>query len=91
MLASFSIVPLGGSASLRQYVAEIVDLVDRSGLDYRLGAMQTTVEGDRRAVMALIMKCHNHVAKKVPRVLTTIQIDDRQVVCHLFGEKGLSL
>lgn len=82
MLASFSIVPIGGSAQLRNYVAQVIDIVERSGLNYRLGAMHTTVEGERRAVMALIMKCHSHIAKKVPRVLTTIQIDDRR------GTKG---
>lgn len=77
MLASFSIVPIGVGEELKDYVAEILSIIDESGLDYRLGAMQTTVEGDADQVMALVMKCHKHMKKKAPRVLTSIKIDDR--------------
>jgi len=78
MLASFSIIPLGVGEELKNYVAEIIDMIDRSGLDYKSGAMQTTVEGDSEAVMDLIMKCHHFMRKKAPRVLTHITIDDRE-------------
>ena len=46
MLASFSIAPVGVGEALSKHVAEIVDIIDKSGLKYKLGAMQTTVEGD---------------------------------------------
>jgi uncharacterized protein (TIGR00106 family) len=78
MLASFSIVPIGVGEELKSQVAAVIDLIDRSGLSYKLGAMQTTVEGDPEAVMALIMKCHEKMKEKVPRVLTSITIDDRK-------------
>ena len=77
MLASFSIVPMGVGEELKEYVAEILSIIDESGLDYRLGAMQTTVEGGTDEVMALVMKCHKHMKEKAPRVLTSIKIDDR--------------
>jgi len=77
MLASFSIVPIGVGEELKGYVAEILSIIDESGLDYRLGAMQTTVEGETDKVMALVMKCHKHMMSKAPRVLTSIRIDDR--------------
>jgi uncharacterized protein YqgV (UPF0045/DUF77 family) len=38
-----SIVPLGQGESVSQYVAECVDIVDRSGLNYELHAMGTIV------------------------------------------------
>jgi uncharacterized protein (TIGR00106 family) len=78
MLASFSIAPVGAGVKLKRYVAEILDIIDRSGLPYRLGAMQTTVEGDEERVMALIMECHRHMRRKARRVLTHIAIDDRE-------------
>ena len=46
MLASFSIAPVGVGENLSEHVAEIVDIIDKSGLKYKLGAMQTTVEGE---------------------------------------------
>jgi uncharacterized protein YqgV (UPF0045/DUF77 family) len=58
MLASFSISPVGVGEALSKHVAEIVDIIDKSGLEYKLGAMQTTVEGDDAEVVALILQCH---------------------------------
>lgn len=77
MLASFSVVPMGGNEGVARQVAAVLDLVDRSGLAYRIGAMQTTVEGDPDQVMALIMACHEHMRTLAPRVLTHIALDDR--------------
>ena len=78
MLASFAIVPIGVGEELKEQVARIIQTIDESGLDYRLGAMQTTVEGEQSAVMALIMRCHQQMRELAPRVLTHITIDDRQ-------------
>jgi uncharacterized protein (TIGR00106 family) len=69
---------MGVGVELKEHVAEVLKIIDESGLDYRLGAMQTTVEGETDEVMALVMKCHNHMAGKAPRVLTKITIDDRK-------------
>jgi uncharacterized protein (TIGR00106 family) len=78
MLASFSISPVGVGEALSKHVAEIVDIIDKSGLKYKLGAMQTTVEGDDAEVMALILRCHRHMRAKAKRVVTHIAIDDRE-------------
>ncbi|MDZ7859080.1 MAG: MTH1187 family thiamine-binding protein [Candidatus Krumholzibacteriota bacterium] len=78
MLASFSVAPVGVGESLSKYVAEIISLIDESGLDYRMGAMHTTVEGPQEEVMSLIMDCHNLMKEKAGRVLTSITIDDRK-------------
>ncbi len=77
MLASFSVVPLGVEGGAGRLVAQVLELVEQSGLDYRVGAMQTTVEGDTDAVMALVMACHNRMRDLAPRVLTHITLDDR--------------
>jgi uncharacterized protein (TIGR00106 family) len=78
MLASFSLSPVGVGEALSKHVAEIVDIIDRSGLEYKLGAMQTTVEGNDAEVMALILQCHRHMRAKAKRVVTHIAIDDRE-------------
>jgi uncharacterized protein (TIGR00106 family) len=77
VLASFSIVPIGVGEELKEHVAMIIDLVDQSGMKYKAGAMQTTVEGESQQVMDLIMTCHGLMKEKASRVLTHIVIDDR--------------
>lgn len=77
MLASFSVVPVGVGEELKKYVADIIRIIDASGLDYRLGAMETTVEGDPAEVWDVIRKCHERMRELSPRVLTHVAIDDR--------------
>lgn len=77
MLASFSVVPIGVGEELKEIIADVLSIIDESGLKYTLGAMQTTIEGEEDEVMALIMKCHRRVREIAPRVLTHITIDDR--------------
>jgi len=78
MIASFSIVPIGVGEELKEKIAELVPIIERSGLDYVMGAMQTTVEGDPQKLIEVIMACHRHMRTVAPRVLTHITIDDRE-------------
>ena len=55
-----------------------VDIVDRSGLPYRLNPMGTVIEGSFDEVLALIARCHKAVMKDCERVSTIIKIDDRK-------------
>ncbi|MGC8551040.1 MAG: thiamine-binding protein [Acidobacteriaceae bacterium] len=82
MLASFSVAPMEVQGGAKDLVAEMLRIVDASGLDYELGAMQTTVEGDAERVMETIQACHQRMLELAPRVLTHIAIDDRR------GAKG---
>jgi len=78
MLAEFSVVPIGKGESVSEYVAECLEMVVASGLDYRVNPMGTVVEGDYDEVMDLIKSCHEKVMERCPRVITTIKIDDRR-------------
>lgn len=80
MIVEFSVAPVGTGVSMSEQVARCLDLVDRSGLDYRLTPMGTIVEGDWEALLELIRRCHFAVREGAPRVLTTIRIDDRRDV-----------
>jgi uncharacterized protein (TIGR00106 family) len=91
MLAQFSIVPIGVGESLSRYVAEIVKEVEKSGLDYRLTAMATIVEGSDDEVFALLKRCHQKAKRFAPRVLTTIIIDDRKSAKNRLTGKVLSV
>lgn len=77
MLVQFSIVPVGTGESISEHVAEVIRIVDESGLPYRTNPMGTVVEGEWNEVMDLIARCHRRALERSPRVLTSISIDDR--------------
>jgi len=77
-VAEFSVTPIGKGVSVGEYVARCVDLVDRSGLPYKLNPMGTVVEGPFDRVLDLISRCHKAVAEDCERVSTMVKIDDRK-------------
>src|SRR5436309_15996871 len=77
-IAEFSITPIGRGVSVGEHVARAVDIVDRSGLPYRVNPMGTVIEGSFDEVLALITRCHKAVMKNCQRVSTIIQIEDRK-------------
>ncbi|HCU26070.1 MAG TPA: hypothetical protein DF383_13720 [Deltaproteobacteria bacterium] len=80
MLAEFSIIPLDRGMGMKDSIAALLDLVDRSGLNYELTAMGTLVEGDDAKVWDLLRQCHDQATQISDRVETHITIDDRKGV-----------
>ena len=78
MIASFSVIPIGTGVELKEQVAEIVKVIDDSGLPYRTTAMATEIEGRWEEVMAVVKAAHDLGRRFSGRVLTTITIDDRE-------------
>jgi uncharacterized protein (TIGR00106 family) len=78
MLAEFSIIPIGEGSSLGDRLAEVLRIVDASGIPYKINPMGTVVEGEWNEVIGLITKCHKAVMKTGERAVTTISIDDRK-------------
>ena len=78
MLAELSIIPLGKGTSLSDELAEILKLIDASGLAYQLTPSGTCIEGDWDAVMRLARQCHDHARSVSPHVITTMTIEDEQ-------------
>ena len=77
VLLEFSISPLGKGDSVSQYVARTLDIIDRSGLDYRLHAMGTIIEGELDQVLAVLKVCLDAVAADCDRVSCTAKLDYR--------------
>ncbi len=78
MIVNFSIVPIGKGNSLSTQVADVLKIVDESGINYKLHSMGTILEGDWDEILRLIKKCHERTLEDSDRVLTTITIDDRK-------------
>jgi uncharacterized protein (TIGR00106 family) len=80
MIVEFSIAPLDKGPSLSTYVAKVLDLVDKSGLKYKLNPMGTVIEGDWDEIMSLIKRCQDLLLEDSERVYTVIKIDARKSV-----------
>jgi uncharacterized protein (TIGR00106 family) len=91
MLVEFSIVPVGAGSSIGDYLAEVLDIVDKSGLPYKVNPMGTVVEGEWKDIFSLIEKCHQAVMSKAERAITTITIDDRKGKPNRIEEKVASI
>ena len=91
MLAQFSIVPLDKGASVGSEVARVLQIIDNSGLPYKLNPMGTVVEGSWDEVMRLIRTCHDETVTGSDRVLTSITIDDRKGMQNRMEGKIASL
>lgn len=87
MLAEFSIFPIGKDVSLSKYVSRSLDIIDKSGLPYRINPMGTVVEGEWDDVMELIKKCHHAILEDTQRVTCSIKIDDRKGISNALERK----
>ncbi len=90
MLVEFSIIPIGVGSSLGNRLAEVLTIVDASGLAYK-NPMGTVVEGEWNEIMKLIKKCHATVMKTGERAVTKITIDDRNGKPNRIEEKVKSI
>lgn len=81
MLVQFSIYPMQAE-HMSKDIARVIDILESTGLDYRLGPMSTDIEGEWDQVIAAIRRCHQVVAQNHDRVITTIVIDDRKQQPH---------
>lgn len=78
MLIELSITPLGGDTHTSDELAEVLRLVDESGLPYQLTPTATVIEGEWDAVMPLVKRCHERAREMSAHVVTTIKIEDEE-------------
>jgi len=77
-LVEFSMIPLDKGSSFSKYVARSLDIIDSSGLDYRLTPMGTIVEGEFDELQALIGKCFHALEEVSDRISLTAKFDSRK-------------
>ena len=78
MLVELAVIPLGGDTHLSDEIAEVLKLVDASGLPYQLTATGTAIEGSWDEVMSLVRRCHERTMKSASHVITLVKIEDEQ-------------
>ena len=57
VLLEFSMAPAGKGESVSEYVARILDVIDKSGVPYQLTPMGTILEGEWTQVMGVVTAC----------------------------------
>ena len=78
VLLEFSMAPLEKGSSVGEYVARSLQIVEASGLDYRLHAMGTLIEGDIDQVLGVLKKCLEAMAADCDRITCTAKLDYRR-------------
>src|SRR5436189_6417643 len=78
VLMEFSITPLGQGESVSQYVARSLEIIEASGLDYRLHAMGTIIEGELDQVLDVLRRCLEAMATDCDRLSCTAKLDFRR-------------
>ena len=77
VLLEFSLYPTDKGISVSDYVKRNLEIIDDSGLPYRLGSMGTTLEGEYDEVMAVMKDCFDRMAEDCGRVACQMKIDYR--------------
>ncbi|MFG0263099.1 MAG: MTH1187 family thiamine-binding protein [Novipirellula sp. JB048] len=78
VVVDLCVVPMGVGVSVSKYVAECQQVLQEAGLEHRLHAFGTNIEGDWDDVFAAIKLCHQRVhALGAPRITTTIKAGTR--------------
>ena len=78
VLLDFSMTPLGKGESVSPFVARCLEVVAASGLDYRLHAMGTTLEGGLDEVLAVVRRCFEALHADCDRISCSVKIDYRK-------------
>ena len=78
VLLEFSMSPLGKGESVGKYVARSLDIIDKSGVDYRLNPMGTVLEGEWDDVFHVVRRCYERMKRDCARISCTIKVDYRK-------------
>jgi len=77
VLLDLQIFPNDKGENLSEYVARCLDVIDKSGVAYKLTPMGTILEGEWDEVMAVVTGCFKALEKDCNRITTNIRIDYR--------------
>jgi uncharacterized protein (TIGR00106 family) len=75
MLFELSITPLG-DVHLSEEIAQILEVIESSGLPYQLTPGSTYIEGTWDEVLPVIRACHDTARRSSRHVITSLRIED---------------
>ena len=78
VVLELSMFPLDKGGSVSPFVARSLDIIDRSGLDYRCHAMGTTLEGEFDELIDVVKQCFWAMAEDCNRIECSMKLDYRK-------------
>jgi uncharacterized protein (TIGR00106 family) len=78
VLVEFSMSPLDKGESVGDHVARSLEIIEASGVPYRLGPMGTCLEGEWEEVFAVVQRCYERMRQDCRRITATIKVDARE-------------
>ena len=92
MICQLTMFPTSkNSDSASAEVAKVIDIIDKSGLPYKLGPMSTSIEGNWDAIMKVVNKARLMLRKNHNRVYIIMTIDDRKDAKNRLSGKTKSI
>ena len=76
-LIAVSISPVGVGDELSEHVADVILVIERSGLSYRMHSMFTEIEGEWDAVMKVVKDATLVLTEKGIRTVVNLKADIR--------------
>lgn len=64
--------------SVSPWVSRCLEIIDKSGLDYRLNPMGTVLEGEWDQVFAVVKQCFDAMRRDCKRISVSLKIDYRE-------------
>ncbi len=78
VIVDLCVVPIGVGVSVSKYVAACERVLEAAGLERRLHAYGTNIEGEWDDVFLAVKRCHEAVHEMgAPRISTTIKLGTR--------------
>lgn len=88
VIADLSVIPIGAEASVSGYVAACERVIEEAGLNRRLHAHGTNIEGPWDEVAAVVKRCHEVLHEMgAPRVHSTLKLGTRTDREQTMGER----
>jgi uncharacterized protein (TIGR00106 family) len=78
VLLEFSMYPTDQGTSVSDFVGRSLEIIDDSGLPYKLGPMGTCLEGEWDEVMEVVRLCYERMNQDCDRIACQIKIDARK-------------
>lgn len=76
-VAALAVAPSASGSELSQYVAQVIQVIEQSGLNYETNAMFTNIEGDLDDVLAVVRDASHVLAEQGYRTSVSLKLDIR--------------
>ena len=79
VLVEFAMFPTDKGESVSSYVSRVIDVIDRSGFEYKLTPMGTVFETESMEdALNLLNECYKTLDKDCNRIYATVKFDIRK-------------